>query len=85
MSETQQLEHYLLGLCDPEEKLLIDAQLLLHKDLREKIQWQQQTYKLVRDYGRKQLRAEIDAVHHMLFTEKKFESFRQKISSIFRS
>ena len=84
MTETQKLEDYLLGTMQPEERLLMEANFLLKADLQEKAKWQENTYTLIRQYSRKQLRAEIEAVHNKLFTEKKFESFRQKISSIFK-
>ena len=68
---------------NPEEQLLFDAQLVLHPDLAEQTQWQQRTYDLVRQYGRQQLRAELEQVHQALFTQSKYQHFRQKILRLF--
>lgn len=84
MSEIQEIEHYILNQLSAEDHLLMEAKLLLNKELSEKEFWQRQTYALAKLYGRKKLKAEIEAVHARLFTEKKFESFRQKISFIFK-
>ncbi len=84
MTETQELEYYLINSLQPEDRLVMDAKILLNKDLREKAYWQKQTYLLIRQHSRKKLKAEIEAVHKKMFTEIFFESFRQKISSIFK-
>jgi hypothetical protein len=84
MNETKQLEGYLLNTCKPEEHLLMQASLVVNPELREKAFWQEQTYALIKNYGRKQLKAEIENVHKKMFTEQKFEKFRQKISFIFK-
>jgi hypothetical protein len=84
MCETQQIELYLLNKLSSEDQLLMEANTLINTELREKLFFQKQTHILIRDFSRKKLRAEIEAVHHKLFTEKKFESFRQKINSIFK-
>lgn len=84
MCETQQIELYLLNKLSPEDQLLIEANALINTELREKLFFQKQTHILIRDFGRKKIRAEIEAVHNKLFSEKKFGSFRQKINSIFK-
>jgi len=85
MTETRDLEHYLLNNYGPEDQLLMQAKLLLSKELREKAYWQKQSYLLIRHYSRNKLKAEIEAVHNKMFSEKKFESFRKKIVSIFKT
>ncbi len=84
MSETQQLEEYFSGMLKPEDSLIIEARLLIDTELREKALWQQRTYALVKEYGRKKLRMEIEKVHHRVFSEKRFHSFRQKVKLIFK-
>ena len=84
MNDTQELEDYLLNRLPVEDRLLMEARLLLSEDLREKAFWQQQTYALIKQHGRQVLKAEIAAVHTKLFTEKKFETFRQNILSLFK-
>jgi hypothetical protein len=83
MNETQHIENYLLRSLLPEDELLFEAKLLLNNDLREKLLWQQNTYELVKQHGRKQIKKEIEAVSLKLFSEKKHLSFRKKILQIF--
>ncbi|HVW94675.1 MAG TPA: hypothetical protein VHA56_01735 [Mucilaginibacter sp.] len=83
LAETRQIEQYLLQLAPPNEMLLFDAKLLLDESLQEKLQMQKKTHEIVKQYGRKQLRKEIDAIHQMLFTSAEHRSFRQKIMQIF--
>lgn len=84
MNETEQLEGYLLRNIQPGERLIMEARLLVHPGLKEKALWQQHTYAFIKNYGRKQLRAEIESIHKRMFSEKKFETFRQKILFIFK-
>lgn len=84
MCNTQQIEQYILNTLSHEEKLLMEAKFLLDKDLNEKLVLQKQTYALIQRYGRKQLRAEIESVHFMMFNESRFQHFRKKISNIFK-
>lgn len=83
LNEIKAIEQHLLQEAPPEDNLLFEANLILDPELKEKVQWQQKTYQLVRTYGRKQLRAEIEAVHQQLFTQARHRSFRQKVLSLF--
>lgn len=84
MNETQQLEAYLKGEMSAENKLVMEARLLLMSGLKEKLEWQEKTYALIKEHGRRQLKLELEKVHQRLFSEKRFESFRKKIESIFK-
>ena len=83
LHEIKQAEDYLLNEIDPQDKLLFEARLILSPQLREDVLWQQQTYTLVKQYGRKKLKAELEALHQQLFTQKQHQSFAQKIKSFF--
>ena len=84
MNEVQQIEHYLSGTMIPEDRLVMDARLLIDSRLRENVFWQQKTYMLIKNHARKNLRMEIETVHTRLFAEDRFKSFRQKIKNIFK-
>lgn len=84
MSEAQLLENYLLGKLNPEDRLLMEAKLMLDKGLQEKAYWQNKTYALIKLHGRAQLKKEIEAVHEKLFREKRYEGFRKKITNLFK-
>lgn len=81
--EAQQIEAYLMWLSEPGDALVFEARLLLEPELAEKVQWQKETYKIIRQYGRDQLKKEIEAVHQQLFNEPKHTGFRQKIIRLF--
>jgi hypothetical protein len=70
-------------LSEQGDALVFEARLLLDTELREKMQWQQEAYRLVKVYGRDQLKQEIEAVHQKLFTEPEHLSFSQKIRRLF--
>ena len=81
--ETEQIEAYLMHLSEPGDALVFEAKLLLDTELREKTQWQQEAYRMVKLYGRDQLKQEIEAVHQKLFTQPEHLSFSQKIRRLF--
>ena len=83
-NETEQIEAYLLQHSEPGDALVFEAKLLLDDELRDKANWQQKTYELVKQYGRNQLKKEIEAVHQTLFTNSHHKSFREKIKQIFK-
>lgn len=84
MNETIKIEKYVQQELPPEEKLLMDAKCLLDKQLSDTVYFQEQTYSVIRHFGRKQLRAEIAAIEKRLFTDDLFSQFRKKIQSIFK-
>lgn len=84
MNDTQHIQHYLEDALPPEERILMEARLLIDPALREKMLWQQRSHELVRAYGRQQLRLEIAQVQKRLFTESRFSAFTQTIKNIFR-
>lgn len=83
LTETQQIEAHIMQLSEPGEALVFEARLLLEPELKDKMQWQQKTYQIIRQYGRGQLKQEIEAVHQKLFTEPEHLNFRQRIKKLF--
>ena len=81
--ETEQIEAHLMRLTEPGDALVFEARILLEPELRDKMQWQEKTYCIIRQYGRNQLRQEIENVHQKLFHEEQHQSFRQKIMRLF--
>lgn len=69
----------------PADALVFEARLLVDAELKNNVAAQQQVYSLVQQYGRNQLKTEIEAVHGQLFNSPKHLSFRQKIARIFFS
>lgn len=81
--ETEQIEAHLMRRSEPGDQLVFEARLLLEPELREKMQWQQEAYRMVKLHGRDQLKQEIEAVHQKLFTQKEHLGFSQKIRRLF--
>jgi len=84
LNNIAQTEAYLLEKANPANSLLFEAKTLLDQGLQTRVSQQQQVYTLVQQYGRKQVKAEIEAVHQQLFNQSEHLSFRQKIAHIFR-
>lgn len=82
-NETEQIEAHLLGQQDTGNALVFEARMLLDPELSDKVLWQQKTYHLVQTYSRRQLKKEMEAAHHQLFTQPEHSSFSQKIRRLF--
>ena len=81
--ETEQIEVHLLQLSNSGDALVFEAKLLLDDELADKLYWQKSAYKMVKQYGRNQLKKEIEAVHQTLFNSPIHKTFSEKIRQIF--
>ena len=84
LNELQEIEQHLSGGQDPQDSLLFHAKQVLDPGLNEKIFWQERSYHMIEQYGRKQLRKEIAEVENMLFQSPKYQNFRTKVLRYFR-
>jgi len=84
LDKLQLMDDCLLGQASCEQRLLFEAKLLLDPMLREDAHWQRKTYHIVRDYGRLQLRSELERIHETLFTTSQHRKFRDQILAFFR-
>ncbi|MFD1258663.1 hypothetical protein ACFQ3S_17790 [Mucilaginibacter terrae] len=80
---TGHIDSYLLLQLPPGDKLVFDAQLMLYPDLQETVEWQRKVHYLVQLRARRQLKAQINAVEQMVFSQPEYSSFRQKLLSYF--
>lgn len=83
LNELRLIEHYLLSDKKDGESFLLEAKMILQPELTQQVYWQNKTYQMVRDYGRKQLKTEIDNIHEKLFNTDAHQSFRQKVMRLF--
>jgi hypothetical protein len=83
LNELKQAEDFLSGNMEPEEQVVFRAKLLIDPSLRVNVASQHKVYGLVRQYGRKKIREEIESVHQSLFREPSHKTFREKIYSLF--
>lgn len=83
LNELRLIEDFLLSDCVNEETCLFEARLILESDLEEQVYWQDKTYQIIQDYGRKQLKIEIEKIHQTLFDANEHKSFRQRVMRLF--
>jgi hypothetical protein len=82
-NETKHIEAHLRGNATPGDALVFEAKLMLDNSLADKVLWQQKTYDVIQQYGRRQLKNEIEQVHQQLFAQPGHSSFAQKIKRLF--
>ncbi|MEQ9306518.1 MAG: hypothetical protein RJQ14_21575 [Marinoscillum sp.] len=69
----------------PEYKLLLKAKQQLDPSIAEHVNWQKISYQVIVQFGRTQLKKDIQLVDQELFSHKKHKSFRAHIRSFFSS
>ncbi len=82
-NETRQIDRHIAGAMDKGNALVFEAKLLLDPDLGDKVLWQRKTHAIIKQYGRRQLKNELEAIHQKLFTSPEHQSFSQKIRRLF--
>lgn len=82
-NETRQIDLHVSGNHNTGDALVFEARLILDPAMRDKVLWQKKTYTIIKDYGRAQLKNEIETVHQKLFTAAEHTRFRQKIKRLF--
>ena len=82
--ETEQIEKFIRQEGDISKRLFIEARMQIDRELAERVTIQQQTYQLIREYGRQQLRAEISRVQKKVFKDSVYQKFQTKVQSYFK-
>jgi hypothetical protein len=82
LNEIKAIEDHLFNRNHPADSLLFQANIILNTKLRDNVVLQQSTYQTVQQYGRKQLKAEIEAVHQKLMN--KPSNFMQRLMHLFK-
>ncbi|MEM1137487.1 MAG: hypothetical protein AAGI07_16730 [Bacteroidota bacterium] len=83
-SLTERIEQLLHKKGDLAERLLLEAQIQVNTELAEQVDFQKKAYKIIREYGKRKLREEINLVDKQLFENPKYISFQHKILSYFK-
>jgi hypothetical protein len=84
LNNIKEIDDHIHGLASHQDNLLFEAKMIIDPELKQNVMWHKQTLKLVQQYGRDQLRADIEAVHQQLFTLPAHISFRQSILRFFK-
>ena len=82
-NETWQIDCHVSGTMETGNALVFEAKLLIDPELSEKVLWQRKTHSIIKQFGRRQLKNEIEAIHQKLFTSPEHRSFSQKIRRLF--
>ncbi|MBK0380642.1 hypothetical protein [Mucilaginibacter segetis] len=78
------IDDYLSGCMPHGDALLFEAKMLLNNDLSKDVAVQGVTNKIIRQYGRQCLKAEIIAVQAKLAAEPKHKAYIQRIAKLFK-
>jgi len=82
-SDIQQIERYLLGQLDIEERQTFEAGLRANPVWRLNVQVQQKMMQLLRYYHRRKLKRHAERVRDHLFRDPAKDRFRQEIAQYF--
>jgi hypothetical protein len=83
-NDTKQIERYLNNELAIEDHILFEAQLLIDPLLKLNVGLQKSIYTIVKLYGRKKIKTEVEQVHNRLFHDKKNIVFQQHIHHLFK-
>lgn len=83
LNEIKLLESYVSRTLRQPDFLLVSARLIVDPVLKMNLSLQQKVYALVRLYGRKKLKSELDVLHQKLMDNPDKPFFRKKIEQIF--
>jgi hypothetical protein len=84
LDELQWREDCLLGRAPGEQQTVFQAKLIVDPTLDGDVRWQRKAYALVRAYGRKHLRKELEKIHRELLAAPEHRIFRDRILALFR-
>ena len=84
LNKLQDIEFFVSRQTPPAEALVFEARMIVDQDLATEVSLQKEAYSLINQYGRRQLKTQLDAVHQQLFTLPKHVRFRQKIMALFK-
>ena len=84
LNKLQEIEFFILRQTPPAEALVFEARMIVDQDLPTEVSQQKEAYALINQYGRRQLKTQLEAVHQQLFTLPKHVRFRQKILALFK-
>lgn len=84
LNKLQEIEGFVLQSADITDRLVFEARMIVDPTLIPEVTLQKEAYALIQQYGRRQLKAELEEVHQALFTQPAHQRFRQKIMALFK-
>jgi len=84
LNKIKAIDDFLSGRMLPEDSLLFEANMLLDSDLVSDMRHQENTYAMIRQYGRKKIKEEIAAVQAKLAAAPQHQGFIKRIAQFFK-
>ncbi len=81
--EIKYLDDFYHGKLTIEDCIKLETQLILDEKLSDRWYWQSVVYRIIKRYGRKQLRKRLQKLENTLFIHEEYTSFVQKVESYF--
>ena len=85
LAKLNRVENFLTGNISPEDKTLIEAELIINKELSGEVLAQQHAYRIVTAYARQSLKLELEILHRKLQHDSNFVSFWNSVQKIFQT
>jgi hypothetical protein len=83
LNNVKETEDFLSGALPSEDTLFFKARLLLDPVTRMNLSFQRKAYGVIRLYGRRKLKAEIETVHENIFSDLIHAVYRREIDQLF--
>jgi hypothetical protein len=83
LNDIQHAEKFLTGKMDPAESLLFRAKMLIDPSLRLNVSLLKKTYSVIRFYGRKKMKSDVQVIHVELFNNPDKRQYHQDILKLF--
>ena len=84
LNDIARTEDFLLGKLSAGESLFFQGRLILDPDLRRNVAIQKMLYTIVRDFGRRTTKRELEPIHHQLFSDPLKKEFQEEIYREFK-
>ena len=81
LHEIEGIERYIFNTLSEPDRLLFEVKMIANPELKANMLAQHQTYSLIRLFGRKKKKEQLEAMHFRIMEDKKFSA---EITSIFR-
>ena len=84
-NEIQLADDFLEDHIPPQERLIVEAQLIVNPAFRFSLQLQKKLHALVKSYGRKKMKAEAEVIHQKFFSDPGRKIFQNDIQQLFNN
>lgn len=83
LNKLQEIENFLMQKADTGDALVFEARMIVDNELAAEVAQQRDTYTVINQYGRRKLKAGLEAAHQQLFSLPKYQRFKERILAMF--